>query len=29
MLHWKPPKDDGGTPITYYVIEIMDTSSGR
>jgi len=29
VLHWKSPKDDGGTPITHYVIEQMETSSSR
>lgn len=28
-LTWKKPKDDGGVPITGYVIEKMDTSTGR
>ena len=28
-LKWKKPKDDGGLPITGYVIEKMDTSTGR
>ncbi|ODM93780.1 Twitchin [Orchesella cincta] len=27
-LHWQPPKDDGGSPITHYVIEKMDVSRG-
>lgn len=29
VLHWKPPQDDGGSPIDNYVIEKQDTSTGR
>lgn len=28
-LHWDPPEDDGGEPIDHYVIERMDTDTGR
>ena len=28
-LKWKPPKDDGGVPIEAYVVEKMDTETGR
>ncbi|RZF42380.1 hypothetical protein LSTR_LSTR004188 [Laodelphax striatellus] len=28
-LHWDKPKDDGGLPVTGYVIEKMDTATGR
>ncbi len=24
MLHWETPEDDGGTPLTGYVVEVMD-----
>ena len=27
-LDWKPPKDDGGDPIKYYIVEKMDTEKG-
>ena len=29
VLNWKKPKDDGGSPITYYALEKMDLESGR
>ncbi len=29
VLAWKPPKDDGGSPITGYVIEKMDVARGE
>ena len=29
LLHWEPPQDDGGTPLTHYLIEQMDVSSTR
>lgn len=28
-LKWEPPEDDGGEPIENYVVERMDTESGR
>lgn len=28
-LHWNKPKDDGGLPLTAYVIEKMDIATGR
>ncbi|XP_037720926.1 twitchin isoform X30 [Drosophila subpulchrella] len=28
-LKWKKPKDDGGVPITGYVVEKMDTATGK
>ena len=27
-LDWKPPKDDGGDPVKYYIVEKMDTEKG-
>ena len=29
VLHWEAPKDDGGTPLTHYMVEQMDVSSAR
>lgn len=28
-LKWEPPEDDGGEPVEAYVVERMDTESGR
>lgn len=28
-LHWNKPKDDGGLPITGYLVEKMDTTTGK
>ena len=24
VLHWREPEDDGGAPVTHYVVEVMD-----
>ena len=29
VVHWTPPKDDGGTPIKKYVVECVDTTTGN
>merc|ERR1712121_14644 len=29
IVHWTPPKDDGGTPIKKYVVECVDTTTGN
>ena len=28
-LQWAPPKDDGGLPISHFVVEMMDTQDGE
>jgi titin len=28
QLEWKPPRDDGGMPVTYYIVEKCDESMG-
>jgi Fibronectin type III domain. len=28
-LKWNAPEDDGGSPIEHYVVEKMDTESGK
>ncbi len=28
-LSWRPPKDDGGLGIDYYLVEVMDTKTGE
>ena len=28
VVHWRPPKDDGGTEVKKYVVEALDVSSG-
>lgn len=28
-LHWNKPKDDGGLPITGYLVEKMDSTTGK
>ena len=27
QLEWKPPRDDGGMPVTYYIVEKCDESA--
>ena len=29
MLHWNPPKDNGGTELKKYIIEALDTTTGN
>lgn len=28
-LKWNPPEDDGGAPIDYYMVEKMETDTGK
>lgn len=28
-LKWSPPEDDGGVPLSHYVVEKMDTETGK
>ena len=29
QVHWKPPEDDGGCPVTHYLLERQDVQTGR
>ena len=29
QVHWKPPEDDGGCPVTHYLLERQDVHTGR
>jgi len=28
-LKWNPPEDDGGVPLSHYLVEKMDTETGK